>query len=107
MTTYRTIQVNGSELFYREAGERSNPTLLLLHGFPSSSAQYEQLVGRLAPRLHVLAPDLPGFGRSAPLAETSTFDRLAEVIDAFIDQTELARFALYMFDFGAPVGFRI
>jgi pimeloyl-ACP methyl ester carboxylesterase len=107
MTHYRTIQVNGTEVFYREAGDRSNPTLLLLHGFPSSSAQYEQLIGRLAPRLHVIAPDLPGFGRSAPLAATSTFDRLAETIEAFIDATELERFAVYMFDFGAPVGFRI
>jgi pimeloyl-ACP methyl ester carboxylesterase len=107
MTTYRTIQVNGSEVFYREAGDRSHPTLLLLHGFPSSSAQYEQLMGRLAPRLHVIAPDLPGFGRSAPLPETATFDRLAGVIEAFIGATGLERFALYMFDFGAPVGFRI
>jgi pimeloyl-ACP methyl ester carboxylesterase len=107
MSTYRTIQVSGNELFYREAGDRSNPTLLLLHGFPSSSAQYEQLMSRLAPRLHVIAPDLPGFGRSRPLAQPSTFDRLAEAIDAFIDATELERFALYMFDFGAPVGFRV
>jgi pimeloyl-ACP methyl ester carboxylesterase len=107
MTTYRTIQVSGRELFYREAGNRSNPTLLLLHGFPSSSAQYERLIGRIGSRLHVVAPDLPGFGRSAALAGASTFDRLAEVIDAFIDATELERFGLYMFDFGAPVGFRI
>ena len=81
MTTYRTIQVNGSEVFCREAGDRSNPTLLLLHGFPSSSAQYEQLIGRLAPRLHVIAPDLPGFGRSQPLAHGSSFDGLAEVAE--------------------------
>jgi pimeloyl-ACP methyl ester carboxylesterase len=107
MTTYRTIQVSGTEVFYREAGNRVNPTLLLLHGFPSSSAQYDQLMGRLATRLHVIAPDLPGFGRSRPLTEASTFDRLADVIEAFIDETELERFALYMFDFGAPVGFRI
>jgi pimeloyl-ACP methyl ester carboxylesterase len=107
MTTYRTIQVSGTEVFYREAGNRLNPTLLLLHGFPSSSAQYDQLMGRLVGRLHVVAPDLPGFGRSRPLTDASTFDRLADVIEAFIDETELQRFALYMFDFGAPVGFRI
>jgi pimeloyl-ACP methyl ester carboxylesterase len=107
MTTYRTIQVHGTEVFYREAGDRSDPTLLLLHGFPSSSAQYEQLIGRLAPRLHLIAPDLPGFGRSRPLVAGSTFDRLAEVIEAFTDETALERYGLYMFDFGAPVGFRV
>ena len=107
MNAYRTIEVNGSEIFYREGGNPSVATLLLLHGFPSSSAQYEQLMQRLAGRYHVIAPDYPGFGRSPALAGTTTFDRLAEVIDAFTEAKALDRFALYMFDFGSPVGFRI
>jgi pimeloyl-ACP methyl ester carboxylesterase len=107
MTAYRTIGANGGEIFYREGGDRSGPTLLLLHGFPSSSAQYDQLMGRLAGSCHVIAPDYPGFGQSAPLSGTTTFDRLADSIDAFIDAAGLGRFSLYMFDFGSPVGFRI
>ena len=107
MNAYRTIEVNASEIFYREGGNPSAVTLLLLHGFPSSSAQYEQLMERLAGRYHVIAPDYPGFGRSPALAGTTTFDRLAEVIDAFTEAKVLDRFALYMFDFGSPVGFRL
>ena len=105
--TYRTITVNGSEIFYREDGDPSGPTLLLLHGFPSSSAQYDQLMRRLASRCHVIAPDYPGFGQSRPLTGTTTFDRLADAIDAFIEAKGLDAFSLYMFDFGSPVGFRV
>lgn len=107
MSTYRTIDVNGSEIFYRGAGDPAAPTLLLLHGFPSSSAQYEQLMQQLAGNLHVIAPDYPGFGRSPALDGTTTFDRIADVTDAFTDAVGLQQFSLYMFDFGAPVGFRI
>jgi pimeloyl-ACP methyl ester carboxylesterase len=107
MSTYRTIDVNGSEIFYREAGDPASPTLLLLHGFPTTSAQYEQLMGRMAGDLHLIAPDYPGFGRSPMLDGTTTFDRLADVTDAFTDAVGLERFSLYMFDFGSPVGFRI
>jgi len=107
MSTYRTIDVNGSEIFYREAGDPAAPALLLLHGFPSSSAQYEQLMRKLAGDLHVIAPDYPGFGRSPSLGGTTTFERIADVTDAFTDAVGLQRFSLYMFDFGAPVGFRI
>jgi pimeloyl-ACP methyl ester carboxylesterase len=107
MTAYRTIQVDGTEVFYREGGERSASTLLLLHGFPSTSAQYEQLMRRLEGRLHVIAPDYPGFGQSRPLDGTTTFDRIADVIDGFTHAVGLERFSLYMFDFGSPVGFRI
>jgi pimeloyl-ACP methyl ester carboxylesterase len=107
MTAYRTIDVNGTEVFYREGGERSAPTLLLLHGFPSSSAQYERLMERLEDRYHVIAPDYPGFGQSPPLKGTTTFDRIAGVVDAFTEAVGVERFSLYMFDFGAPVGFRI
>jgi pimeloyl-ACP methyl ester carboxylesterase len=107
MTTYRTIDVNGSEIFYREGGQTSAATLLLLHGFPSSSAQYEQLMQQLGGAYHVIAPDYPGFGQSPPLDGTTTFDRLAKLTEAFTEAKELDRFSLYMFDFGAPVGFRV
>lgn len=106
MTAYRSIEAMRSEIFYREAGSPAGPTLLLLHGFPSSSAQYDRLMQRLA-GYHVIAPDYPGFGRSPALDGTTTFDRLADVIDAFTDVKDLDRFSLYMFDFGSPVGFRI
>jgi pimeloyl-ACP methyl ester carboxylesterase len=107
MTTYQTVEVDEAEIFYREAGDPAAPTLLLLEGFPSSSAQYEQLIGRLADRHHLVAPDYPGFGRSPALEGETTFDRLAEVIDAFTQALPLERFSVYMFDFGAPVGFRL
>lgn len=107
MTTYRTIGADGTEIFYREAGDPAGPTLLLLEGFPSSSAQYEQLIGRLADRFHLVAPDYPGFGRSPALEGETTFDRLADVMDAFVHAIGLERFSVYMFDFGAPVGFRL
>jgi pimeloyl-ACP methyl ester carboxylesterase len=107
MTVYRTTRVAGTEVFYREAGERTARTLLLLHGFPSSSAQYQRLMGRLEDRYHVVAPDYPGFGQSPPLEGTTTFDRIADVIDSFTEAIGLDRFSLYMFDFGAPVGFRL
>ncbi|HEY4094655.1 MAG TPA: alpha/beta hydrolase [Baekduia sp.] len=107
MTTYRTIDVQGQEIFYREAGDPEDPTLLLLEGFPSSSAQYEQLIDHLADRYHLIAPDYPGFGRSPALEGETTFDRLTDAIEAFTETKGLDRYSLYMFDFGAPVGFRL
>jgi len=107
MIAYRSIGVDGIEVFYREGGEPGVPALLLLHGFPSSSAQYQPLMERLEGRYHVIAPDYPGFGQSAPLEGTTTFDRLARAIDGFTDAIGLERFSLYMFDFGSPVGFRL
>jgi pimeloyl-ACP methyl ester carboxylesterase len=107
MTAYRTIQVEGTEVFYREGGDRGAAALLLLHGFPSSSAQYQSLMDRLEARFHVIAPDYPGFGRSAALEGTATFDRLAGAIDGFTHAIGLERFSLYLFDFGSPVGFRL
>jgi pimeloyl-ACP methyl ester carboxylesterase len=104
---YRTVDVSGSEVFYREGGDSAAPTLLLLHGFPSSSAQYEPLMQRLADSYHVIAPDYPGFGQSPELDESTSFDALAYVIDGFTVAKGLERFSLYMFDFGSPVGFRI
>jgi pimeloyl-ACP methyl ester carboxylesterase len=107
MTAYRKIDVDGVEVFYREAGDSGAPTLLLLHGFPTSSAQYGELIDRLSDRFHLVAPDYPGFGYTEPLEGTTTFDRLADVLDGFVDAVGLDRYGLYVFDFGAPVGFRL
>jgi pimeloyl-ACP methyl ester carboxylesterase len=108
--TYRTADVDGLTVFYREAGPTDAPTLLLLHGFPSASHQFRELIPLLTDRFHVIAPDLPGFGKSdmPPRDEFDyTFDHLAEIIDRWTEILGLGRFALYVFDYGAPVGFRI
>jgi pimeloyl-ACP methyl ester carboxylesterase len=107
MTAYRTVNVDGVEVFYREAGDPAAQTLLLLHGSHTSSAHYQELIDRLADRFHPVAPDYPGFGRSETLEGTTTFERLADVVDRFVEIVGLERYALYVFDFGAPVGFRL
>ena len=111
MTTYRTIATEGLELFVREAGDPQAPTLVLLPGFPSSSQQYQRLMDALSDRFHLVAPDYPGFGhsQSPPTSEFDyTFDRLADVTERLLlDELGLQRFFLYVFDFGAPIGFRI
>ena len=110
MTHYRNATIDGINIFYREAGDPSLPTLLLLHGFPASSFMYRDLIERLAHRFHLIAPDYPGFGHSdAPSTDafSYTFDRLAEVIERFTDHLGIDRYGLYMQDFGGPVGFRI
>jgi pimeloyl-ACP methyl ester carboxylesterase len=107
MTAYRRVDVDGVEVFYREAGQLGAPTLLLLHGFPTSSTQYRELIDRLSNRFHLVAPDYPGFGYTEPLAGTTTFDRLADILDGFTQAVGLDHFGLYVFDFGAPVGFRL
>ena len=110
MTTYRTASVDGLKVFYREAGDTNSPTVLLLHGFPTSSHMYRELIAALAERYHIVAPDLPGFGYSdapARAAFAYTFDHLADVVDRFIEVTGLDRYAIYVFDYGAPVGFRL
>ena len=107
MTAYRTTDINGVEVFYREAGDPGAQTLLLLHGFPTSSTQYQPLIDHLADRFHLVAPDYPGFGYTEPLEGATTFERLADVLEAFVDAVGLDRYALYVFDFGAPVGFRL
>jgi pimeloyl-ACP methyl ester carboxylesterase len=110
MTRYRTAAVDGVRLFYREAGDPSRPTALLLHGFPTSSHMFRELIPRLSDRFHVVAPDLPGFGFSeAPERGrfAYTFDNLAKIIERFTDVLGLERYALYVFDYGAPVGFRL
>ncbi|WP_426076256.1 alpha/beta fold hydrolase [Janthinobacterium sp. PSPC3-1] len=107
---YHTIAIDGVELFYREAGAPDAPTLLLLHGFGASSHMFRDLMPQLARHYHVIAPDLPGFGQTSVLPDASfeyTFDRLAAVIDAFTVAKGLDRYALYVFDYGAPVGWRL
>jgi pimeloyl-ACP methyl ester carboxylesterase len=107
---YRTADVDGFTVFYREAGAPDAPVLLLLHGYPSASHQFRELIPLLADRFRIVAPDLPGFGRSdmPPRGDFDyTFDHLAQVIDRWTGVLGLNRFALYVFDYGAPVGFRI
>ena len=107
---FRKAAVDGVDIFYREAGPSGAPKLLLLHGFPSSSHMFRDLIPRLADRFHIIAPDLPGFGQSdmpARGAFTYSFDAIADVIDRFTEVVGFDRFALYVFDYGAPTGFRI
>jgi pimeloyl-ACP methyl ester carboxylesterase len=107
---YRTADVDGWKIFYREAGSKDAPTLLLLHGFPSAGHMFRDLIPHLADRFHIVAPDLPGFGQSDLVARgmfAYTFDHIAEVIDRFTEVVGLKRFAIYVFDYGAPTGFRI
>src|SRR5690348_10691864 len=104
---HRTVTVEGQDVFVREAGDPNRPTIVLLHGFPTSSRQYIRLLDRLADNWHVVAPDYPGFGLSAPLPTSPTFDRLAEITAATLDQLGISTYALFLFDFGAPIGFRI
>lgn len=110
MIRYRTVSVDGHQLFYREAGDPGRPSLLLLHGFPTSSHMFRDLIPLLADRFHIVAPDLPGFGFTTPRATPAfkyTFDDLAKAIEAFTDAIGLTRYAIYVFDYGAPVGFRL
>jgi pimeloyl-ACP methyl ester carboxylesterase len=107
---YRTVQVDGLSIFYREAGPKNAPLLLLLHGLPSSSRMFEPLFSRLSDRYHLIAPDYPGFGHSDwPDAKkfAYTFDHIAEIVNHFTETIGLSRFTLYMQDYGGPVGFRM
>jgi pimeloyl-ACP methyl ester carboxylesterase len=106
----KRIEADGVEVFYREAGAPDAPVVLLLHGFPSSSHQYRHLIPRLADRYRVIAPDLPGFGFTEVPAARSyrySFEALTQTIAAFVDRLQLQRYALYVFDYGAPVGLRL
>ncbi|MGH3280030.1 MAG: alpha/beta fold hydrolase [Trebonia sp.] len=111
---HRTVTVDGLDIFYREGGPSDAPTLVLLHGFPAASHQYARLMDRLSGRVHVIALDYPGFGYSASPASsndggdfTYTFDHLADVTEAFLTALGVNRFFMYVFDFGAPVGYRV
>jgi pimeloyl-ACP methyl ester carboxylesterase len=107
---HRSTMVDGVRIFYREVGDPRHPTLVLLHGFPSSSVMFRDLMPRLADRFHLLAPDYPGFGRSEappPHAFSYTFDHLAAVVDRFLEQQRVSRYGLYLQDYGGPIGFRL
>ena len=107
---YKTAKIDGLDIFYREAGDRSKPSILLLHGFPSSSHMFRDLIPKLSDDFHIIAPDYPGFGySSAPSVDRFdyTFEKISLVIEKFVNSIELKRFALYVQDYGAPVGYRI
>src|SRR5687768_10415761 len=109
-TTHHVVKVQGLDIFYREAGSKDAPTILLLHGFPTSSHMFRNLIPALADRFHLIAPDYPGFGHSSMPAAGEfdyTFDHLADVIDGFTRELKLTSYALYVQDYGAPVGFRL
>src|SRR6201993_4352105 len=109
-TSVRRVNADGVTIFYREAGPANAPVVLLLHGFPTSSFQFRELIPRLADRYRVIAPDLPGFGFTAVPEQRRyqySFDAIAHTILAFTDALGLKRYALYVFDYGAPTGFRL
>ncbi len=109
-TLHKTVNVNGLEIFYREAGPKDAPVILLLHGFPTSSHMFRNLIPQLSDRYHVVAPDYPGFGNSSmPTVDqfTYSFDNLAKVMEQFTQEVGLKSYSLYLMDYGAPVGFRL
>ena len=106
----KTLEVQGLNIFYREAGKPSSPNLVLLHGFPASSHQYRNLIPALAGAFHVIAMDYPGFGNSDmpdPAKYPYTFEKTSEIVETFLKRKEITRFGLFMQDYGGPVGFRI
>jgi pimeloyl-ACP methyl ester carboxylesterase len=107
---HKYLEVNGQKIFYREAGPKGAPTIVLLHGFPTSSHMYRNLIPKLSDRYHVVAPDMPGFGQSsAPGVDEFdySFDNIADVMDEFLIKKGLEKYSIYLMDYGAPVGFRI
>ena len=109
-TYHRTVRIEGLDIFYREAGSKDAPTILLLHGFPTSSHMFRDLIPQLADRYHVIAPDYPGYGNSSmPSVDEFeyTFDHMAELVETFTEKLELNNYSLYLMDYGAPVGFRL
>jgi len=109
-TLHKTIKVNGLDIFYREAGDVNKPTILLLHGYPTSSYMFRNLITDLSVRYHVLAPDYPGFGRSdQPKMKDFdyTFDNMANIIEGFLEELKVEKYSIYLMDYGAPIGFRI
>ncbi len=109
-TLHKTVEVDGVEIFYREAGPREAPTILLLHGYPTSSHMFRNLIRDLSDKYHLLAPDYPGYGRSEqpPMAEFDyTFDNMANIVDGFLNKLGVEKFSIYLMDYGAPIGYRI
>ena len=110
MVEYKTMKVDGLDIFYREAGHKDSPAIVLLHGFPTSSHMFRNLITELGDQFYLVAPDYPGYGNSSmPSVDKFeySFDNLAYVVDKFIQKLGLAKYSLYMMDYGAPVGFRI
>ena len=110
VTHHRTTKVDGVNIFYREAGPAQAPVVLLLHGFPTSSHMFRNLIPALADRYHVIAPDYPGYGQSDMPDRARfayTFDRFGELVDGLLDQLGVKRYAMYVMDYGAPVGWRL
>src|SRR6476659_175433 len=110
MTSFHRINIQGNNIFYREGGPRTAPNILLLHGFPTSSHMFRNLIPDLADRYHIIAPDYPGYGQSSMPSVTDfdyTFDNLAAVVDRLTELIGLERYSLYVMDYGAPVGFRL
>ena len=108
--SYKTVEINGVEIFYREAGNPTNPTILLLHGFPTSSHMFRNLIPALADEYHLIAPDYPGYGFSAMPAVDEfeySFDNIAQLMEQFVDEIGLESYSLYLMDYGAPIGFRM
>ena len=109
-TFHRTVDVNGVDIFYREAGTRDKPTILLLHGYPTSSHMFRNLITDLSVQYHVLAPDYPGYGRSEQPAIKDfeyTFDNMATIVEGFLEELHIDTYSIYLMDYGAPIGFRI
>ncbi|KQT35800.1 hydrolase [Chryseobacterium sp. Leaf405] len=109
-TKYNTKKINGVEIFYREAGDKTKPTLLLLHGYPTSSHMFRNLISDLSDRYHLIAPDYPGYGRSEqpPIAEFDyTFENMARLMTSLLKELDIQKYSLYLMDYGAPIGFRI
>jgi len=107
---HKTIEVNGLNIFYREAGDVNKPTILLLHGYPTSSHMFRNLITDLSVQYHVLAPDYPGFGRSdQPLMKDFdyTFDNMSNIVEGFLNELKVTKYSIYLMDYGAPIGFRI
>ena len=107
---HRTVKIDGQTIFYREAGPREAPTVLLLHGFPTSSHMFRNLIPALSDRWHVVAPDYPGYGQSSMPGVDDfdySFDHMAELVETFTERLGLDRYSLYLMDYGAPIGFRL